>query len=135
MVEGQNVELAQADVEITTEDIPGWLVATMDHLTVALDITLSPGLIEEGIARELVNRIQNIRKNKDFEVTDKIDLIIESHPEIISAITHFNFYFALNPRRQLQLLIIDNDGKTGGTRRQFIYLYKVSKMYETSLTL
>jgi isoleucyl-tRNA synthetase len=131
MVEGQNVELAQADVEITTEDIPGWLVATMDHLTVALDITLSPGLIEEGIARELVNRIQNIRKNKDFEVTDKIDLIIESHPEIISAITHFNLYICSETLAgNLQVVDnIDNDGKDLVELVDNLSIYiKVSKM-------
>ena len=71
-VEGQPVELTLADVEIATQDIPGWVVANEGSLTVALDITISQELKNEGIARELVNRIQNIRKESDFEVTDKI---------------------------------------------------------------
>ena len=70
-VEGQPVELLLADVEIATQDIPGWVVANDGSLTVALDIVISPALRDEGLARELVNRIQNIRKDA-FEVTDRI---------------------------------------------------------------
>ncbi len=73
-IEGQEVEILLSDVEIITQDIPGWLIAGMGKLTVALDVTITPELIEEGIARELVNRIQNLRKDKGFEVTDKIRL-------------------------------------------------------------
>jgi len=81
-IEGQEIEILIADVEIITQDIPGWLIATMGNLTVALDVTLTPELIEEGIARDLVNRIQNLRKDKGFEVTDKISLKIEKNKEI-----------------------------------------------------
>ncbi|MCR5066380.1 MAG: isoleucine--tRNA ligase [Bacteroidales bacterium] len=76
-VDGQSVELGIADVEITTQDIPGWVVANEGNLTVALDITLTPELVDEGIAREIVNRIQNIRKEA-FDVTDRIAVTLES---------------------------------------------------------
>ena len=76
-VDGQPVELSLTDVEITTQDIPGWVVATEGNLTVALDITLTPDLVNEGIAREIVNRIQNIRKEA-FDVTDRITVTLES---------------------------------------------------------
>ena len=66
-----------SDVEISTQDIPGWVVANDGSLTVALDISLTPELVDEGIARELVNRIQNIRK-ESFAVTDRIHVAIQS---------------------------------------------------------
>ncbi|NQT76540.1 MAG: isoleucine--tRNA ligase [Bacteroidetes bacterium] len=87
-IEGQEVELLLTDVDITTRDIPGWLIANMGNLTVALDVTLSPELEEEGIARDLVNRIQNLRKDKGFEVTDKIRIRIEKNNKISGAIEH-----------------------------------------------
>ena len=86
------MSISLSDVEIMTEDIPGWVVTSEDHMTVALDITLTQDLIEEGIARELVNRIQNIRKNNNFEVTDKINIEIKSHPEINSAVQNYISY-------------------------------------------
>ncbi len=85
-IDGQEVEILLSDVDILTEDIPGWLITGMGNLTVALDVTLTPELIEEGIARDLVNRIQNLRKDKGFEVTDKISLKIEKNNEISGAI-------------------------------------------------
>jgi isoleucyl-tRNA synthetase len=72
VISGKSILLSLEDVEITSQDIPGWLVANANGITVALDITLTPELINEGIARELVNRIQNLRKDSGFEVTDKI---------------------------------------------------------------
>ncbi|MCD4724523.1 MAG: isoleucine--tRNA ligase [Bacteroidales bacterium] len=87
-IEGQEVEILLTDVDIITQDIPGWLIANMGNLTVALDVTLSPELEEEGIARDLVNRIQNLRKDKGFEVTDKIRIIIEKNIKISDAIKH-----------------------------------------------
>lgn len=77
-----------SDVEIITEDIPGWVVTNMGNITVALDITLTDKLIEEGLARELVNRIQNIRKDFNFEVTDKISVEIEKNNQITMAINN-----------------------------------------------
>ena len=91
-VNKQDIELTLNDVEIISEDIPGWLVTNMGKLTVALDITITEELKQEGYARELVNRIQNIRKNKGFDVTDKISVIIEKHNDIISMINN-NFLY------------------------------------------
>ena len=76
-VEGQDCEVLISDVEIATQDIPGWVVANDGNLTVALDIQLTPELVDEGIARELVNRIQNIRKEQ-FDVTDRIVVELQS---------------------------------------------------------
>ncbi|MDR3286003.1 MAG: isoleucine--tRNA ligase [Prevotellaceae bacterium] len=89
-----DVKLTIEDVEITSEDIPGWLVATEGKLTIALDITITPELLNEGIAREIVNRIQNIRKNSNFDVTDKINIQIEKNEAITSAINSFYDYIA-----------------------------------------
>lgn len=74
------------DVEIVAEDVPGWQVANLGKLTVALDVTLTEELKQEGISRELVNRIQNLRKDQGFEVTDKIDVIVKDHPYIADAV-------------------------------------------------
>lgn len=92
VIEGQDIELTLEDVEITSEDIPGWLVANEGKLTVALDITVTPELREEGIAREFINRIQNIRKDSGFDVTDKIIVKIAPHDAINSAIANFGSY-------------------------------------------
>jgi len=91
-VDDQEVVLTPDDVEIITEDIPGWSVANQDHLTVALDLTITPELQEEGLARELVNRIQNIRKEKGFEVTDRIKLFLERNKETDKAFSNFGNY-------------------------------------------
>ncbi len=91
-IEGENILLDMSDVEITTEDIPGWLVATEGKITVALDITITAQLRQEGIAREVINRIQNLRKESNLEVTDKIELWIEKHDQISDAILNNNDY-------------------------------------------
>ncbi|PKP49384.1 MAG: isoleucine--tRNA ligase [Bacteroidetes bacterium HGW-Bacteroidetes-11] len=91
-VEGEEVEMIQGDAEVITEDIPGWVVATDGNLTVALDVTITEQLREEGIARELVNRIQNIRKEKNFGITDKIKLEIEKNNGLSSALINNNSY-------------------------------------------
>jgi len=85
-LEGEPFNLLLEDVEISSKDIPGWIVASESGVTVALDITITQELRYEGIARELVNRIQNLRKDSGFEVTDKIDLFIENRPEIGQAV-------------------------------------------------
>ena len=85
-------ELSLEDLVITSEDIPGWQVASDGRLTVALDIHLDDQLIAEGTARELVNRIQNIRKENAFEVTDRIEVTLESHPAILTAVKYFSAY-------------------------------------------
>ncbi|MGM9838434.1 MAG: isoleucine--tRNA ligase [Paludibacteraceae bacterium] len=86
--------LTAEDVEIITEDMPGWLVANNGVLTIALDIELSDALIEEGIARELVNRIQNLRKSSGLEITDRIVITIERREEILKAVEHCREYIA-----------------------------------------
>lgn len=91
-IDGQDVEITLADVEIITDDIPGWVVANMDNLTVALDITITDQLKSEGMAREIINRIQNYRKDQNFEVTDKINLTIEKNSEIEQSIIDNNSY-------------------------------------------
>jgi isoleucyl-tRNA synthetase len=88
------VLLNSEDVEIITEDMPGWLVANEGKLTVALDITVSDELLREGIARELVNRIQNIRKSNGYEIIDKIVVEIEMRDEINEAVKEFSNYIA-----------------------------------------
>ncbi|MBQ0083072.1 MAG: isoleucine--tRNA ligase [bacterium] len=89
-----NVTIEVADVEITTEDMPGWLVANEGVLTVALDVTVTEELRQEGIARELVNRIQNIRKSNGFEITDKIEVAIQRNDNINNAVTNFADYIS-----------------------------------------
>jgi len=81
-VQGQTVTLSPEDVEILSEDIPGWQVASEGRLTVALDTTLNEELREEGIAREFINRVQNLRKDKGYEVTDRIELKVQNHAAI-----------------------------------------------------
>jgi isoleucyl-tRNA synthetase len=91
-IQGENIDLLLSDVDIITEDIPGWVVASSGNLTVALDITVTEVLQQEGIARELINRIQNLRKEKGFDVTDKINVRIEKNIELASAIEHNMVY-------------------------------------------
>ena len=91
-IEGEIVPLLVTEVEIIAEDIPGWSVAVKNALTVALDITLSPALLKEGSARELVNRVQNIRKEANFELTDKILLRIVDNTALKDSINEFSDY-------------------------------------------
>ncbi len=86
VISGKSIILSLEDVEISSQDIPGWLVANANGITVALDITLTEELINEGIARELVNRIQNLRKDSGFEVTDKIKVHLQNHVSLEKAI-------------------------------------------------
>ena len=94
MVDGQEAVLERTDVEIISEDIPGWLVANEGRLTVALDITVTEDLRKEGLARELVNRIQNLRKSSGFDITDKIHVSILSCEEMDEAIYDYKDYIA-----------------------------------------
>ena len=86
--------LVSEDVEIATEDMPGWLVSNNGILTIALDIELTDELIEEGIARELINRIQNLRKSSGLEITDRINVVLEDREEIHNAVLHCGEYIA-----------------------------------------
>jgi len=91
-VDGEQVEVGIADVDIIAEDIPGWSIANKDNLTVALDVTITPELEEEGNARELVNRIQKIRKESGFEVTDRIKVEVQEYEPLKSAIINYSDY-------------------------------------------
>ena len=93
-IDGQQIVVTPADFEITSEDMPGWLVASEGKLTVALDITLTDELRAEGVARELINRIQNIRKDSGFEVTDKIRVEIEQKELVAEAVARYADYIA-----------------------------------------
>lgn len=111
-IDEKEIVINRDEVEITTEDIPGWVVATLDHLTVALDITITDELREEGIARELVNRIQNLRKDKNFEVTDNISLEIGKNQATDKAIEHNISYICsetLAKNLEIKEVITDKD--------------------------
>ena len=92
MIEEQHVELLLSDVEIFTQDIPGWIVANEGNLTVALDVTITQPLLEEGLARELVNRIQNYRKDSNLDVIDRIKITLSHHPELAAVLQNFDAY-------------------------------------------
>ena len=123
-VDGQPVSLAMEDVEIMSEDIPGWLVANEGKITVALDITVNEELKMEGIARELINRIQNIRKESGFDVTDKIDIEIQKHTFIDTAVEKHKDYISSQtlamslklvdvlPEKESKLIDLDEDVNT-----------------------
>jgi len=93
-VEGQEAVVNRDDVEIISEDIPGWLVANEGRLTVALDIMVTEDLKKEGLARELVNRIQNLRKSNGYDITDKIAVTVLSSDEMDEAIKEYGSYIA-----------------------------------------
>ncbi len=119
---GEVLPVERADFEITSEDMPGWLVATEGTLTIALDIEVTPELRAEGIARELVNRIQNLRKEQGFEVTDKIRVVVEANPAIDDAVARYADYIAAQtladggvsvaPERQRSEIEIDDQPLT-----------------------
>ena len=91
-LDGQVIRVDAGDVEILSEDIPGWLVANEGRLTVALEVTVTEDLRLEGLARELVNRIQNLRKSSGFEITDKINVTISPNEEMAKAVDKWNEY-------------------------------------------
>ena len=93
-VAGEQLEVTREDFEITSEDMPGWLVASEGKLTVALDITVTDELRREGVARELINRIQNLRKDSGLEVTDKIAVEVEALDELSDSLAVFGDYVA-----------------------------------------
>jgi isoleucyl-tRNA synthetase len=92
MVDGEQIILTPEDMDIIAEDIPGWSVAHKDSLTVALDISISEELQHEGNAREIVNRIQKIRKDADYELTDRIAVFIEKNAQLNDSIIKFYTY-------------------------------------------
>ncbi len=106
-INGETISLSLEDVEIQTEDVPGWLVASEGGLTIALDINLTEELKQEGIAREFINKIQNIRKESDFEVTDRIKLKIQKHDFYNSAVLNFSEYIT-NQTLASELVMVDS---------------------------
>ncbi|MDA8945468.1 isoleucine--tRNA ligase [Flavobacteriales bacterium] len=111
-IDGKELGITTDDVIISSQDIPGLLVANNKGITVALDITMDETLIEEGIARELVNRIQNIRKDSGLEVTDRIRLSITKHAKISAAIATNNKYICEETLAD-EIVIVDNEPKNG----------------------
>lgn len=111
-LEGQSVTILRDDVEIFSEDIPGWLVANEGTLTIALDITLTEELRQEGMARELVNRIQNLRKQSGFEVSDRIRILIEPQPALSAVLQTYGATIA----KEVQAVSIEE--QTGFTPTQ-----------------
>ncbi|MDR2147687.1 MAG: isoleucine--tRNA ligase [Tannerella sp.] len=115
-IEGQRAEITSDDVEIISEDIPGWLVANEGNITIALDVTVTEDLRREGVARELVNRIQNLRKSSGLDITDKIKIEITSPPEIGESVRDYSDYI------QKQVLAVSLDmveNLTDGTELDF----------------
>ncbi|MGN1253637.1 MAG: DUF5915 domain-containing protein, partial [Prevotella sp.] len=108
-VEGQPVTVEAADVEIISEDIPGWLVSNEGNLTVALEVELTPELKKEGTARELINRIQNLRKESGLEITDRIKLTVAPHEETNAAIEAFGDLIKSQVLAN-SITVADNDG-------------------------
>ena len=94
LTDGTAAHVTADTVEIFSEDIPGWLVANEGTMTVALDVTVTPALRREGMARELVNRIQNIRKGRDYNITDHISVTLAPLPEITEALGEYSDYIA-----------------------------------------
>ncbi len=122
-----DVVIESADVDIFSEDIPGWLVANEGRLTVALDVTITDDLRKEGIARELVNRIQNIRKNSGYEITDKITIELSRHTATDEAVAEYKDYIC-NQVLAVELSLVDNvvDG-TELDFEDFVLLIKINK--------
>jgi len=122
-----DVELTPEDVEIITEDMPGWLVANEGKLTVALDITVTDGLLREGIARELVNRIQNIRKSNGYEIVDRISIQIEGREEINNAVNEYSGYIASQTLANSVELVLNLDDATELEFDEYIVKIAVKK--------
>ena len=109
MVEGQSVTIESADVEIISVDIPGWLVSNEGNLTVALEVELTEELRNEGMARELINRIQNMRKDNGYEITDRISIVISNADAVEKAVEHFADYIKTQVLAD-SIAFADNDG-------------------------
>ena len=108
-VEGNVVEVEATDVEIISEDIPGWLVSNDGNLTVALEIELNDELRNEGMARELISRIQNLRKETGLEITDRIHVTISDNEKVEKAVSGFGDYIK-SQVLALDIQLAQNDG-------------------------
>ncbi len=112
LVGDEKIALATEDVEIQTEDIPGWTLATEGQMTIALDINVTEELKQEGIAREFINKIQNLRKESNFEVTDRIRIVIEEHQQINDAVLNHKDYICTQTLAD-SLELVDNLDDSG----------------------
>ncbi len=130
----QEVKIELSDVEITTDDIPGWLIASQGALTVALDITITEDLRQEGLARDLVNKIQGIRKDKGFEVTDQINLTIKKQADIENAINQNISYICSETLTQNLQQVKEKitDGETVELSDSIFVTIKVEKINTTT---
>jgi isoleucyl-tRNA synthetase len=108
-IQNEVIELQPGDLEILTEDIPGWAVLNLGSLTVALDVTLNEELINEGLAREFINRIQNMRKDLEFDVIDKIKIIVEKHEKIEEIVNQY-FNYICSETLATEIEFKNNDG-------------------------
>lgn len=109
-IEGQTLNVDIADVEIINEDIPGWLVSNEGNLTVALDVELTDELLKEGMARELINRIQNMRKEMGLEITDRIKITVAPNQKIEESISVYKEYVQTQVLAD-NITIGENDGE------------------------
>jgi isoleucyl-tRNA synthetase len=110
-IDGEHVILQLAEVDISSEDIPGWTVAGKGRLTVALDVTITPELQAEGDAREFVNRIQKIRKDSGFELTDRIEVKVSASNGLKNSLAQFNTYICAEILAdKLEILPLLNEG-------------------------
>jgi isoleucyl-tRNA synthetase len=109
-VEGQTLTVEAVDVEIISEDIPGWLVANEGSLTVALEVELTDELRNEGMARELINRIQNIRKESGLEITDRINVILTPNDDVKKSVDSFADYIQTQVLAD-SIMLQQNDGQ------------------------
>ncbi len=131
-VNGETIVLGLEDVEILSEDIPGWLVATEGKITIALDVTISDELRKEGIAREFVNRVQNLRKESGLEVTDKIQLLIGSHKSLDAAVTEHKEYIASQTlAKEVLIASLEDlkDGKEVEIEADAVTMIKIEKQF------
>lgn len=111
-INGEDIAIGMGDVEITTDDIPGWLIASQGSFTVALDVTITEELRQEGIARDIINKIQSIRKDSGLEVTDQINLIIEKQAETEDAINN-NISYICSETLAKNLTLVDSELSEG----------------------
>ena len=125
-IDGQDIVVEAADVEIISEDIPGWLVSNEGNLTVALEIELTDELLNEGMARELINRIQNIRKESGLEITDRVAVTVSPNEQTDKAIAEYAEYIKTQVQADL-LNVCENDGE-GIDFDDFTLNIKVEKM-------
>ncbi len=128
-VDGQTIEILLSEVTISTDDIPGWLISNIGNLTIALDVTVTESLKQEGLARELVNRIQNIRKESGFEVTDRICLEIEKI-DFLNQVIENNFSYICSETLAESLDLVDTITGEGKVPVELTEEYKTNVRIE-----